>query len=422
MKFATPKSKTPKSRQVREYKLRNDKDVSDCIALLAIFLQNGRFGIPQNHINSNLTRADLYKAPRTKHFTQHPALANPIVYYRQQGLNSRGVDYDDSGSDGESEEEGEEGEEEEQEEQLIDEIDEEYDDDSNELSPNNQIYSSAFEGPESSFSIRATTNKNYTEYLQENDTVDPAVINSSNIEINPKPSKSFNSKSTNKFFGVTSIPFDTSSRPQSSSTSERSGNSSPTKTNIFGQDISTTIRKRDHLHTHVTERNDIFRPDTPTAVINKKLDLFRVETPLGARPIKNLEETFIEPKTPITQTGDFSYDDIYTTPISNKKPRLENIHVSSSGKRTASSASKKQHGLNSPFKTPSRNRISSFSEGSISKNRPSASSSFHESGMKSRQSPFEGKKSPKLRRPSSAQLAKVLMTPTKSGHRPNSSL
>lgn len=62
--------------------LENDQEVFDYIAMLSLFLQGGQSGIPRNQPNSNLTRANFYKAPRVKHFHQKLNIPNPLLQYQ----------------------------------------------------------------------------------------------------------------------------------------------------------------------------------------------------------------------------------------------------------------------------------------------------------------------------------------------------
>lgn len=66
----------------RNIVLETDQEVFNYIAMLSLFLQSGQSGIPRNQPNSNLTRANFYKAPRVKHFHQKSNIPNPLLQYQ----------------------------------------------------------------------------------------------------------------------------------------------------------------------------------------------------------------------------------------------------------------------------------------------------------------------------------------------------
>lgn len=384
MKVQYIPQKSPKNKKasyVKEYHLENDKEVSDYIALLAIFLQNGRTGIPLSSVNSNLTRANLYKAPRTKHFHQNTTSSNPGMYY-QQSLGQANMDYQNTEAiyeDSEDEEDHHTT----------------FDQSSSTQTPVESYRSQSFsysQLPESFLTpITHQPSKNKDQFPHvdlttispdtatperrnsvtgtlRNDDIDPMVF-ATRLRGNSVSESSYSSNSSKKF---------TSSFNKVESTQ--------TKTNIFGQAVHAPHSAR----THVIP--DFSRTDTPTTHINKKFDLFRVNTPSIPFELRSFtddssknqvtESIPEEPKTPVEQTGDYSSSSsAYVTPISNRKPHGNSVSMSNVIEKDSilRVAKRRQEGLESPFKTPERTKPAS-SDGRISKHR-SYSSLFGKKGM-----------------------------------------
>lgn len=355
---------------VRECVLESNKEVSDYIAMLAIFLQNGRNGIPLNSINSNLTRADLYKAPKTKHFNQHPGMTNPAVQYQQNlGLN-KGNNFPLDNED-------------------------EFDSDDE-----TDIYSSPTKAktPGRSRNVPSAT---YTEtpvkYIRNNEDYPSTSSNNltpvkkvgksnGQLTINPKSlntpydtaCNSGDEDDANMFIPMRKVRAQSQSNNQTSLSSHifQQDQVECLKTNIFGQQVPVNKQYLNPYRPPVSNSN---RKETPTTHINSRLDRFRVITPVISFEQDqqegysgNFEDPFAnEPSTPIEQTSEYKYSDAYSTPITTQKSAQNTCLTptmtfrgktvnSVSGTSDAhninsfNNARKQKPALTSPFKTPER--------------------------------------------------------------------
>ncbi|VVT56507.1 uncharacterized protein SAPINGB_P005116 [Magnusiomyces paraingens] len=309
------------SQNARQFILKDDSDVANSIAIFALLLQNGHFGLPMS--NLSMTRADLYKVPKTKHFSPHHGRTNPAVIFYHQNSSFCGDPESPTASRS-------------------------YNDDSEIYEDDDDLNNSSYgmlEMTNSKFGIGVTQSTPVEETFETvtpkkqvlddvNDLTPPHTVPHQNKSFTYSTSNTgFQRKvSSNDFSDIqNSFPPVYKQSPLGSKDKNFTApKSSFTRSNIFGQKIPVYQRKTvENNQTNILRSNgnniqsegSIFRPDTPTTQINKKLNLFRVQTPLKRDEELKLSSCLDEPKTPVEQTGSYSYDTSYDTPISSQKTR-----------------------------------------------------------------------------------------------------
>lgn len=274
-----------------------------------------------------MTRAELYKAPKIKHFSPHHGRSHPSTYYHQQ-------DYEDLEEEPESPTPSHN-----------------YGTSTNEYN-NEEDYDDTRDGNDFDESVIDDSFGDATEPSQcgtaslEATTLTPkkeSIFGANPQDIITPPhtiprfhrTSVFSSSSTGpRKSGRQLIDF-SSSFPQTKSykesplSSTRNTSSAPsssptpshnasTRSNVFGQEIPVYKGRTNSVGNEsksLSVQSSILRTDTPTTQINKRLNLFRVQTPL----FREVTTQDAEPKTPVEQTGGFQFADNYGTPVSNRK-------------------------------------------------------------------------------------------------------